>query len=284
MAKKITSLVLEGGGLRGAYTAGCLSWLIDNGIEFDHAYSISTGAVYLAAYLMGSVEDLKSFSTYYITDSRIVGLRPFLRCGRIVDYEYLFMHILPEERHFSIAPLKDVKSKAFVGLYELKEGKTVYHPVQSLSMSELQASTTLPILGKLVTYEGRQILDGGITDMIPIGKSVADGCNRHLVITTKPEDYVRKPAKKMIVELMKRVYPQCDNISKDYAVRHLNYVDQINLIRDLERKGQAVYLFPSEKSNVTRLGGSYEDLCDLYELGRRDMERRKDDILHLLND
>jgi len=78
--KKKTALVLEGGGLRGAYTAGALSWLIDNGIVFDNAYGISTGAVYLSTYLLGSKENLKYFSTDGITDKRIIGLKPLLRC------------------------------------------------------------------------------------------------------------------------------------------------------------------------------------------------------------
>lgn len=281
MKKCRTSLVLEGGGMRGAYTCGALSWLIDHGIEFDNAYGISTGAVHLTNFLMGSKEDLFTFSVDGITDKRIVGIRAFLHSGRIVDYETLFQHIMPEEYHYDITPLKKSKTKAYVGLYDLKQGKTGYYPIQELGLSELQASTSLPIIGKTVEVDGRQILDGGITDMIPINQSVSDGCDRHLIITTKPADYVRKPAKKPIIDLMASVYPQCPQIAKDYSVRHLNYQKQIELIKELEQEGKAIYIYPSRGSKVTRLGGKREDLVDLYELGYSDMEARKEEILAL---
>ncbi|MBQ2658184.1 MAG: patatin family protein [Erysipelotrichaceae bacterium] len=282
MNKIRTSLVLEGGGLRGAYTAGALTWLIDQGIEFDHAYGISTGAIWLANYLMKSKENLYVYSVEGITDKRIVGLRPLLRCGRIVDYDFLFEHIMVEERGFDIAPLKNCRTKAYVGLYDLGIGKTEYHPIQEMSLKQLEASTSLPILGNIVREDGKELLDGGITDMIPIVQSIEDGCNRNLIITTKPADFERKPAKAPIVQLMKMSYPQCENISKDYKIRHLNYQKQISMIKELVDKKEAVYVFPSKSSKVTRLVGSKEELNELFELGRSDMEARKEEIFALL--
>ena len=278
-----TSLVLEGGGMRGAYTAGALSWLIDHDIEFDASYGISTGAVHLANFLMKSKEDLFDFSVRRITDPRIVGLRPLLHCGRIVDYDYLFDHIMTKECGFDISPLKDCR-EGFIGLYVLSKGKTIYYPTREISMKQLEASTSLPILGKIVTENGEELLDGGITDMIPIRQAIADQCNRHLIITTKPGDYERKPAKPAIVWLMKVTYPQCENISKDYEIRHLNYQDQIARIRQLEEKKEAVYVYPSKSSNVTRLGGSEEELSELFQLGYDDMENRKEAIFALLDE
>lgn len=282
MNKIKTSLVLEGGGLRGAYTAGALSWLIDQGIEFDHAYGISTGAVWLANYLMKSKENLYDYSVEGITDKRIIGLKALLRCGRIVDYDFLFDHIMIEEKGFDIAPLKKCKTKAYVGLYDLGIGKTEYHPIQEMNIQQLKASTSLPIIGKIVNDGGKELLDGGITDMIPISRSIEDGCNRNLIITTKPGDFERKPAKGAVVQLMKMTYPQCLNISEDYRIRHLNYQKQISLIKELVEKKEAVYVYPSRSSNVTRLGGRKEDLDELFALGRSDMEARKEEIFALL--
>ena len=283
MSKIKTSLVLEGGGLRGAYTAGALTWLIDQGIEFDVSYGISTGAVYLVNFLMKNRDEMYDFSVNGITDKRIIGIKPLLRCGRIVDYDFLFETILPEEKGFDISALKDCR-EGYIGLYVLSEGKTMYFPTREFSIKQLEASTSLPILGKIVNYNGMELLDGGITDMIPIKKAVEDGCNRCLVITTKPGDYVRKPAKASVVQLMKLSYPQCENISEDYRIRHLNYKDQIDMIRQMEDKKEAVYVFPSRHSDVTRLGGSTEALDDLYHLGYSDMESRKEDIFTLLNE
>ena len=283
MDRNKVSLVLEGGGMRGAYTAGALSWLIDQGISFDNAYGISTGAVHLCNFLMDSKDRLYDYSTRWITDKRIIGIRALLRCGRIVDYDYLFEQIMGKELHFDISPLKDCHTAAYIGLYDLKAGRTDYYPIQDICMDELKASTSLPIIGKVVDCKGKHILDGGITDMIPIEKAIADGCNRHLIITTKPGDYKRKPAKTFVVNLMKLSYPECPQISEDYRIRHLNYQKQIELIRSLQEDHTAAYIYPSKGSNVTRLGGTQEELAELYELGRTDMENAKEEILSLFH-
>ena len=284
MVDKKCALVLEGGGLRGAYTAGALTWLIDNNIEFSRAYGISTGAVYLCNYLMKEKGNLLDYSTDGIADKRYMFLPALLRSGKIVDYDFLFDQILTQEKHFDMSPLKDCRSDAYIGLYDLGLGKTVYINIRDIDIDLLKASTSLPILGKLVNYDGKEYFDGGITDMIPIEQAINDGCEKFLIITTKPENYTRKPAKKFVVNLMKTMYPQCDQISKDYAIRHLNYNKQINLIKELTDQKKAVFSFPTKESSVTRLGGSKEELKELYDLGYSDMEDRKQSILELLND
>lgn len=281
--KNKTALVLEGGGMRGAYTSGALAWLLDNNIEFDNAYGISTGAVHLCSYLMKNKEYLHDFPVYHITNKNIIGIIPILRCFKIVDNYYLFQKYLPEKCNYSLEALKTCKVDAKIGVYECEKGKTEYIPVQNMSLLELQASTTLPLIGKVATVnKDRHIMDGGITEMIPVNQAVKDGCNKCLIIATKPQDYVRKPAKKIVVKIMKLFYPKWQSIGDDYEVRHLNYVKQINTIKDLQEKDNALYISPSKHSKVTRLGGSIQELQELYDLGYSDMENRKEEIFKLL--
>lgn len=280
MGKKI-SLVLEGGGMRGAYTAGALSWLIDNGIGFDGNYGISTGAVNLCSFLMGSKKYLFDFFTNYIADKKAIGIGPVLREGHIVSYKWLFDKTMVESG-FKMEDLKDLKNTAKVGVYDLSQSKTIFLNVKDMDIQLLKAACTLPILGATVKKDGHEYLDGGITKMIPIEEAIDDGMERHLVIATKPLDYVRKPANIFVRLLMKIVYRKCPQIEKDYRVRHLNYQKQISLIRSLVDKKEAVYMCPSKKTNVTRLGGSTEELIELYELGRSDMEARKEEIFALM--
>ena len=283
MAKKI-SLVLEGGGMRGAYTAGCLSWLIDEGIEFKYAYGISTGAVHLCSYLIKEKDYLFDLSTKYICDPRLVGWRSLMREGNYVGYDLLFNHIFPDVFHYDMEKVLKVNSESKVGIYDLELGKTVYYKVKDLDkeMLLLKGACTLPILGKIVEYDGKKLLDGGITKMIPIEESVEDGIDLHMVITTKPADYIRKPAAKPIQALMRQVYRKYPSIGEDYAVRHLNYEKQINLVKSLQEEGKALLLCPSQSIPVKRLTGDPENLLKLYELGRKDMEERKEMIYELL--
>lgn len=282
MKKIKTSLVLEGGGMRGAYTAGALSWLIENNIEFDNAYGISTGAVHLTNYLLKDTKSLFDFSTKYITDDSAIGIKAILRCGHLVDYEYLFNELMVKRVGFDISRLKDIKTLAKIGVYELKSGKTEYHDLRNLDIEELKAACTLPLLGKIAKLGDREMLDGGISDMIPIEQAIKDGCNKHIIITTKPGDYVRKPSNKIVVEIMRLRYKNCPNIANDYSIRHHNYYIQISSIKNLVEEGNALYIYPSKTSKVSRLGGSEKELTELYELGRSDMEARKDEIFSLL--
>jgi len=281
MKKIKTSLVLEGGGLRGAYTAGALAWLIDNNIEFDSAYAISVGAVYLADYLLKSKEYLYKFSTEGITDKRAIGLRAFLRCGKIVDYDLIFNDLMLSYG-FDMELLREVKCDAKIGLYELEEGKTIFKNIQKMEYIELQAAPTLPIIGGVTTVnENRHILDGGISEMIPINQALIDGNDKFLVITTKPADFVRKPSKKIVVKAMEVCYPNCLNIARDYAVRDKNYYDQIGKVNKAVEENKAIHIRPSKTSNVSRLGGSKEELIELYNLGYSDMEANKASILKM---
>ncbi|MBR2788523.1 MAG: patatin family protein [Erysipelotrichaceae bacterium] len=284
MLDKKIALVMEGGGMRGAYTAGALTWLIDNGIEFSSSYGISSGAFYLCGYLMNDKQFLYDCSTDAVTDKRYMFLPGIIRSGKPVDYDFLFNQILVKEKHMDLSPLKDLDREGFIGLYDLSQGKTVYVSTRDVNVDLLKAAASLPILGKLVKYNDREYFDGGITKMIPIEKAIEDGCEKFLIITTKPENYVRKPAKKPIIALMKAMYPQCSQISKDYAVRHLNYKKQIELIRELAEQKKAVFCFPSKESKVTRMGGTFEQLDDLFRLGYSDMEQRKESFFELIND
>lgn len=268
--------------MRGAYTAGALCWLIDNNIEFDGAYGISTGAVHLCNYLLKNKKNLFDFSTKYINNKDAIGVKAFFRCGHIVDYEFLFDNLMVKRVKFDTNDLKDVKTNAKIGVYEFKSGKTEYHPVQNIDVQEIKAACTLPLLGKVAKLGDRKMFDGGITDMIPIEQSLADGFNRHIIITTKPENYVRKPSNKFVVWLMKLVYRDCKSIGNDYEIRHMNYYKQISKINDLVNDKEAIYIYPSKSSNVSRLGGSQAELEELFELGRSDMEAKKEEIFKLL--
>lgn len=280
LKKKKIALVLEGGGMRGAYTAGCLSWLIDEGIKFDGAYGISSGAVHLVSYLNGKKNWLFDMSTNYIPEKSSIGLGGFLKEGQVCAFDYKFANA---KRHlgFTIEGIKtDVDAK--IGLYDLSLGKVQYYSPEEMNDEMLKAAVSLPILSITRKANGHEYLDAGIVDMIPIEQAVKDGYDGFLVITTKAKDYVRKKTNPLIVNLMKIRYGKCPSIAKNYAVRADSYYKQINLIKELESKGEAVYRYPTvNMTNISRLGGEPEDLKELFNLGRSDMEAIKEDIYKL---
>lgn len=278
-----TGLVLEGGGVRGAYTAGALKWLSDNDIRFDYSVGISSGAFYLALHLAGQDEASKLLATRYVIDPKVVGVSAFLRTGYFVDYDLLFNKFVPE-CHASIQSLIDSDIDCEVGVYDLSEGKTAYIHARDfdLKMDVLRAACSLPIVSKAVEWKGKRFLDGGIRDMIPIERALFNQCDKFLVITTKPKDYVRKPTPKLVRMIMKNMYKECPQAAKDYAVRDENYYKEKAIIQDLIDQQTAINVFPSKTIEVSRWKGDPVKCDILYELGYQDMENRKEEILQLL--
>ena len=274
-------LVLEGGGVRGAYTAGCLSWLYDNNIHFDYSVGISSGAVYLSCFLMGRPDIAKNMSTIYACDPRVVGIQALLKEKHYVDYKLIFEEYLRKKEGMSCQPLIDENPDMEVGAYSLQEGKTIWFSPKDMDpdLELLRATCALPIASAVVKFNGVQLLDGGITKMIPIERAIEKGCTKCLVITTKPADYVRKPAAPAVRIMMKFAYKDCPQVEKDYTVRHLNYYKQINLIKKMVEEKTAILAYPSETVKVSRWKGDQKSCIKLYNLGYSDMEARKDEIL-----
>ena len=279
-----TGLVLEGGGVRGAYTAGAVAWLIDHNIRFDASFGVSSGAVYQTCYELGNRHALRKMACEYACADDVVGLKALFSEGYYVAYKKLFREDLIEKEHFSVEPLKETKPDMSIACYDLDLGKTVYFKTEDLddSLELLRATCSLPVAAPIVEFKGRKLLDGGITKMIPIEEAAEQGVTRSLIITTKPKDYVRKPASFFVKILMRLVYPKYPCVLEDYKVRHLNYYKQIGLINELEEKGQAMMIYPSKTIKVSRWKGDPEKCNELFELGWKDMEDRKEHIFRFL--
>lgn len=281
-----TGLVLEGGGVRGAFTAGALAWLTENHIQFDYAAGISSGAVYLCCYEMDNTRIPYMMSVHYSCDPENVGIKAFGKEGHYVAYKHIFDHYLLETEHMDVTPLIDSGRNFEVGSYDLKQGKTIWFGPADLDakMTILRGACALPIASAIVPFRDHLLLDGGITKMIPIERALEQGCTKCLVITTKPADYVRKPAPGAIKGLMHMVYPKYPQISKDYTVRHENYYKQMDLIENLVQEDKAIMIRPSETINVSRWRGNEKDCERLYQLGKSDMEAHREEIEKFLEE
>ncbi len=273
-------LVLEGGGIRGAYTAGALGWLKEHHYSFDYHVGISSGAAYLSFYMEDRMDAAKKMATYYTVQNDVVGFKALLHCGYYVDYQKIFEEDMLKKEHMNIHTIISKKLPMEVGCYDLSQGKTIYFNSEQLDegMKVIRGACALPIASAVVNVNGYRLLDGGITKMIPIERAVEQGCDKCLVITTKPKDYVRKPSSKIICLLMKWIYKDCPQIAKDYKVRHLNYYQQRKIIDDMIVEKNAVNIYPSKTMKVSRWKGDPETCEALYQLGYSDMEARKKEI------
>ena len=277
-------LVLEGGGVRGAYTAGALAWLNDHDIYFDYNVGISSGAVYLCCYLMHDKKTAYNMCVDYATDPKTVGWRALFKEGYYVAYRRIFVECLAGLEHMSMRPIVEQHMPVEVGAYHLETGRTEFFGPDQMDAEDkdlvlLNGTCALPLVSKVVVYKGMHLLDGGITKMIPIERAIEKGCTKFLVITTKPADFVRKPSSKAVLTISKIMYHKYPQVAKDYAVRQDNYYKQTGIVQDLVRQGNAINVFPTETIHVNRFKGDRPNAQRLYDLGYADMEARKEEIL-----
>lgn len=282
--KKKTGLILEGGGVRGAYTAGALCWLAEQGIHFDYNVGISSGAAYLALHLSGETELAHKMATEFAVDPKLVGVSAFLKCRHIVDTDRMFKEYLQDQEGYSIQSLRESDIHMETGVYDLEKGETVFYSNRDFDdeLKLLEAGCSLPIASAVVEFKGRKLLDGGITKMIPIERALDQKCKKCLIITTKPADYVRKPASRFVCFLMAFAYRKYPSVLKDYRVRHKNYYKQVKLIHAMVERGRALQIAPSETIKVNRFKGDAEKCEMLYKMGYGDMEARKEEIFAFL--
>lgn len=275
------SLVLEGGGLRGAYTAGVLAWFLDNEIPIDYIVGISSGAQYLCNYLIGDSQDLKEVSVKWAGAYFEKGLKPLLKEGNLVGYDRLFDEVLLKIAPLNIEALRNSKIEGEFAVYDLKDCTTHWIKAQDMddNLRLLKAACTLPVFSKAVPYNDTKLIDGGVTTMIPIFRSLERGNQKHIVISTKPENYVRKQLSiftRLVLFLFYFKYPQ---MRKDLKQRAPRYYQEKDKVIELEKEGRALRLNPSYDTGISRFGGDLEKLEELFNLGYQDSENRKEEIL-----
>ena len=262
-------LVLEGGGMRGAFSAGVVNCLLDNNIIFNHCYGISSGGLYACLYATNHYELIKKAATEIASDKRNVGLYPLLFERQLVAYDLLYDKQLVENGYHP-KQLLETNVNVNVGIYDLFQQKSIFinNQVLSNNIAWIKAACALPIFSRFIKIDNKLYTDAGITTMIPVQKALDDGCEKLLIVTTKDPQFVRKPMKKSSLWILKNlIYRKYEQLNKDLANRHLAYNQQMEQVRNLVTKEIAINLFPQSDCGVSRYKGNIDNLTKLYQHG-----------------
>jgi predicted patatin/cPLA2 family phospholipase len=268
-------LVLEGGGMRGVYTAGVLECFLENGLHFPYVAGVSAGACNAASYLSRQKGRNKTVTIDYVTHPRYLSIRNLFREKSIFGWSLIFDEIPNRLVPFDYEAFYNNPGKFWIGMTDAVTGRPHYvekdETVEAGNiLSMIQASSSLPFVSPPVVSEGRTLFDGGITDPIPVRKSVADGNKRHVVVLTKPEGYRKSPFKHRW--LPERVYPRYPGLAEAMTQRYQVYNESLEQTEELEREGNAIIIRPTREMEVGRMTKDQGKLTELYELGYRDAE------------
>ncbi|MDD9267978.1 patatin family protein [Paenibacillus sp. GCM10023248] len=267
-------LVLEGGGMRGVYTAGVLEYFMEQDWYFPYVVGVSAGACNAVSYISKQRGRNKKVTIDYIGDHRYLSYRNLLRYKSIFGMDFIFNELPNKLVPFDYDTFYSSPQQFAIGTTDAHTGEPIYytkHQLQLQTMPIVQASSSLPFVATPIHYEGRTLFDGGLVDPIPVQKSLADGNRKHVIVLTKEEGYRKTPFKQRW--LAKSFYPKYDGLVDVLVNRSEIYNGTLELVRKMEEDGSAIVIRPSSKVVVGRMEKSPKKLEALHELGYEDAKR-----------
>lgn len=271
-----------GGGLRGSYTAGVYDWCHDHGVHFDYCMGISAGSANLSSYLAGQRGRNIKFYTEYNLRSESMGVKNLVKDHNFVDLEYVYgaMSNSYGECPLDYEAIMANPAEFTIVATDAETGKPHYFTKKDIHKDEyapIKASSCVPAVNQPYHVNGRLYYDGGISDPIPVEKCFADGCDKVVLLLTRPKDFERSPDKDRVTSvLIKRKYPEAAEAMSRRAIR---YNTELWLAKQYEKQGKMLIVAPDDIGGMSTLTKDPETISDLYYKGYRDAEAIRDFVL-----
>ena len=277
-------LVLEGGGMKGIYTAGVLDLFLDKELEFSSIYGVSAGACHLCSYVSKQRGRARDISLDYLDSKYYCGVQSLLTTGNLFNVDMCY-HTIPDYLYpFDHDTYLQYKGKAYSVVTNVETGQAEYLRLRDLrkDIIKVQASASLPLVSNIVKIGGKLYLDGGMADSIPIRRSIVDGNRKSVVVMTKEVGYRRKPIDKAQLALIKVRYAKYPRLVEAMEHRHQTYNECLDYIDQLEKKGKIFVIRPQKASEVARIEHDRAKMEKLYEQGYEEAKECFDPLMEYL--
>lgn len=262
-------LVLEGGAMRGMFTAGVLDVLLDEQIAVDGAVTVSAGALFGINYPAKQRGRVLRYNLKYLHDKRYMGWHSLFTTGNVVNKAFAFYELPFTLDPFDQATFAASQVDFWVTLTNIETGEPEYVKITDAfaQMEALRATSAMPMVSRVVEIEGKKYLDGGISDSIPLDKAMALGYDKIIVILTRPLDYRKKPSNNWLFKLFYRNYPK---LIERWANRYAEYNQAVEKVIEMEKAGKIFVIRPSESLDINRLEKDLAKVQAMYDLGVKD--------------
>lgn len=263
-------LVLEGGAMRGLWTAGVTDVMMEHDVWPDGLIGVSAGAAFGCNYKSRQIGRAIRYNMRFAKDSRYSGVKSLLTSGDYFNARFDY-HVVPYEYDvFDIQTFAENPMEFIAVCTDVETGEAVYHTMDHVDYDELEwlrASASMPLASKVVEVQGRKLLDGGVADSIPLQYFESIGYKRNVVILTQPLGYQKEHNRLMpLMRLALHKYPQ---FLRALDERHQMYNYQLEYVANAERLGRCLVIRPEEKIPIGHLSHDPEQMRRVYELGRK---------------
>ena len=279
-----TGLIMEGGAMRGMFTAGVLDVLMENGLVTDGAIGVSAGAVFGCNYKSHQIGRVIRYNTEYCNDKRYASFKNLVKTGNLYSEQFCY-HEVPErldpfdEAAFAASPMD-----FFVVCTDVKTGEPIYHKCRKGDAEDvrwMEASASMPLAAKIVKIGHYGLLDGGVADSIPVRFFESIGYKRNLIILTQPKGYTKK--KNKFLPAIRARYFRYPAFVEAVADRHERYNETLSYISMLEQAGQAYVIRPPIPLEIGAMERDPAQLRRVYETGRAVAQIQVEKIRDFLN-
>ncbi len=271
-------LVLEGGGMRGVYTAGVLDFFLEENLLVDGVIGVSAGAVQAVNFV--SRQEKRGFRVIatYANDKRYMSFRSLLLTGDLFNKRFCYERIPDELDPFDYETFRNASTRCYATATNVLTGEASHLELKDLrdDMDKLRASGSLPLVSNLVDIDGIPHLDGGIADSIPFEAFRRMGYGKCIVVLTRAKGYRKGPNRLMpLIRFKYRKYPKfvaaCEN-------RFRAYNESLEALEAAEARGDLLVIRPQKTVEVARLERNAEKLDALYREGFAEAKERFDDL------
>lgn len=281
--KAQTGLVLEGGAMRGIYTAGVLDVFMEHGITFDGVIGVSAGALHGCSFVSGQKGRSLRYYMKYRNDRHFMSMWSLLRTGDVVGEKFCY-HDIPERLDpYDYEAFLKSNTRFYAVCTNVETGEAEYIPITDMlgQVDVMRASASMPYVSRIVHYKEKKLLDGGCADSIPIEAFRRMGYEKNVVVLTRHDGYVKKPEN---MKLAKVVYKRYPNFIRALRRRHLVYNQTIEEIHKLEKAGSIFVIRPSIELTIGRMEKDPQMIRQVYEIGYQDAQKQIDALKLWLNE
>lgn len=267
--KMSVGLVLEGGAMRGMYTAGVLDVFLDYNILVDGIIGVSAGVLFGVNYPSRQRGRAIRYNKRFARDSRYMGMKSLLTTGNIINKEFAYYTVPQKLDVFDEETFEQSGMDFYATLTNVETGRPEYVKLHNLfdEMEILRATSAMPLISRMVEIDGKKYLDGGIADSIPVDKCKELGYDKIIVVVTRPQEYRKKPSNPAPYKMMYRKYPE---LVETLTNRYQNYNDTVERMVDMEKKKEIFVIRPSRLVDVKRIERDEKKLQEMYDLGIED--------------
>lgn len=275
-----TVLVLEGGAMRGLYSAGVLDVFMENSINADAVYGVSAGALFGLNYKSRQIGRALRYNLKYANEKNYMGWYSLITTGNIMNKDFCFNKLVYELDKLDFEAYKNNPIDFYAVVTNLQTGKPEYIKIDDAQkdMEYFRASGSMPFVSKPVEINGNLYLDGAIADAVPFKKVLEENYEKIVVILTRPLGY-RKKSSHLPYKLVYGKFPNFIETAKDCCKR---YNETMDLIEKYEDENKIIVLRPSKLVKVKRVEKDKNKLQNIYDLGVSDCMNKLDKIKEYL--